>query len=519
MNTYMHTIFRLAASLLVATFFLVGAAPMVRAATPYLQVITSDNTNFQVTVTGADSYRMVDFYTRQSDTQMWTTFSNVGTTDSSGYFNTTLNVSSYNPSLTRESYVIVNGQQSSSVFTGSGSIGSNITFSQNNVSLAVGQNTTITIYGGNGSYYMSNNSNTNAVSASISGNTLTLYGNASGSSNLSICSNYAYPYYSSNCGTLYVTVTGSTIGNVWFSPSNPTMYVGQSLAVSINSSSTGYAYPSYSNAYYVSSNSNPNAVSASISGTVLNLYASTSGSASITVTHSSLGWSGTLSVTVMGSGNNTITFSNTNPSVQVGKSTSVAVYAPSSYYSNNFYVSSNSNANVVTTSMSGQTLTLYGLTNGSSTVTVCQYNASGCGSLYVTVTGSVYGTSVYANGQLLNQNGTIYIVYKNTITGFSNASAFLGLGFSFANALTIDYTNLQTSGYIVTTPYAAHPWGSWVKSGQTVYFVHQDGLIPISSYDIFLNNSGQNKFIVEMNSYDWQRTMLSHMTYGDYRLR
>jgi hypothetical protein len=51
---------------------------------------------------------------------------------------------------------------------------------------------------------------------------------------IGVCDNQA----SYNCGTLYITVRniGTGSGNVWFSPSNPTMQVGQSLAVSINSS-------------------------------------------------------------------------------------------------------------------------------------------------------------------------------------------------------------------------------------------------------------------------------------------
>lgn len=334
----------LVSSVVVGVLLLVGTASFVQAATPYLQVTTNDNFNYHIVVKSADPFRVVDFYTRQSDTQLWTTLSNIGATDGSGYLSKQININSYNPSLSRESYVIVNGQQSSSAFTGSSS--------------------------------------------------------------------------------------GS--GNVWFSPSNPTMNIGQSLAVSINSSSTGYVYPSYSNSYYISSNNNPNVVSASISGTVLNLYANAIGSSAVTVTHSSLGWSGTL---------------------------------------------------------------------------------------YVSVSGTVYGTSLYTNGQLLNQNGTIYIVYKNMISGFTHAEAFVGLGFNFSNATNVGFVNIPTSGYIIGTQYTSHPWGSWVKSGQTVYFVHQDGLIPISSYDIFLNNGGQDRLVVLMNSHDWQRPQLPVMTYRDYRLQ
>lgn len=517
MRNYVSKFFRVAASLLMVVLLAAGSIPQVRAAIPYLQVVTTDNTNYQVVVSGGDPYRVVDFYTRQSDTELWTVFSNIGTTDSAGYLTTQVATGSYSPGRSRESYVTVGGVASSSVFTGFGSSAATITFSQSTVYVGVGQSTVVTAYGSS-NYYVSNNSNLSVASATVSGSSITVYGNAAGSTTLTVCGATTYPYYTSNCETLYVTVSGTTSGTIWFNPSNPTMYVGQSLAVAINSGSTGYAYPTYSNSYYVSSNSNPNVVSATISGTVLNLYANNSGSSSVTVTHSSLGWSATLFVTVSGSTSSTITFSNANPTLQIGQTTTVSIYSPTNSYGNNFYVSSNSSPHVVSATVSGQQLTLYGLASGSSSITLSQYSTQASGTLYVTVAG--YGTSsMYANGQLINQYGTIYIVYKNTISAFSNASAFLGLGFNFANALAVGYTNIPTSGYIITTQYAAHPWGSWVKSGSTVYFVHQDGLIPISSYDIFLNNGGRSELLVPMNGYDWQRPQLSLMAYGDYRMK
>ncbi len=403
------------------------------ASTPYLQIYSIDNSNLQVTISGADPYQSVSLYTRQSDTQLWTILSNIGFTDWSGYYSSPISVGTFNPGFVRESYVVINGQQSSIVTT---------------------------------------------------------YHN-----------NTPYPN-----------------GNIWFNPTSPTMNIGQSLAVSINSSSSGYYGPEYNNAYYVSSNSNSNAVSASISGTVLNLYAYQSGSASITVTHSSLAWSGTIYVTVNGNwNNNTISFSNSNPSVQIWQTTSVNIYSSNNYYGN-FYVSNNSNSSVVTASISGSTLSLYGQANGNSTLTICQSGYSGCGTLYVTVTGRVYGSSTYANGQLLNNNGTIYQVYKNTLYGFSNEAAFLGLGYHFSDAMIVNYLNMPVS-YVIDNSNSSHPWGTWVVSGQTIYFVHENGLIPIPTYDIFINNGGQDYLVVPINSYDWQRTQLPTMTYNDYRLR
>jgi hypothetical protein len=129
------------------------------------------------------------------------------------------------------------------------------------------------------------------------------------------------------------------------------------------------------------------------------------------------------------------------------------------------------------------------------------------------------GSSTYRNGQLISENGTVYIVYKNTKTGFISAYVFNGLGYSFNQVVNVGYTGLLDSGYTVSSKDASHPWGAWIKSGHTVYFVHELGLIPVPSYDVFLNNNGQDNLVVSANSYDFVRPMLSPMVYNDSRLR
>ncbi len=86
---------------------------------------------------------------------------------------------------------------------------SGISFSQNNLSLASGQNQSIGITG-NGGYYISYNSNPTVATASINGNTLIVYAGTNGSTNITICQN------TTPCGTLYVTV-GNTNNNNGYS--------------------------------------------------------------------------------------------------------------------------------------------------------------------------------------------------------------------------------------------------------------------------------------------------------------
>jgi hypothetical protein len=186
---------------------------------------------------------------------------------------------------------------------------------------------------------------------------------------------------------------------------------------------------------------------------------------------------------------------------------------------NNFYISNNSNPSVAYANVSNNNILVYGTNPGSTTFTVCaQYYASTCNTLRVRV-GGVLGGTTYANGTLLSENGTIYTVYKNSKIGFTNWSAFVGLGYQLSNVTNTSFSNIPTSGIVVSHSQQAHPWGTWVKSGNTVYFVDQSGLIPITSYDIFLNNGGQDRLVVPMNSYDWQLPMLQVMVYNDVRLR
>jgi len=166
-------------------------------------------------------------------------------------------------------------------------------------------------------------------------------------------------------------------------------------------------------------------------------------------------------------------------------------------------------------------LTVYGIANGSSTLQVCQNGASACASLYVTVGSgsSVLGASTYQNGQLIAEGQAVYIVYKNTKTAFASAYAFTGLGFSFNNVIQVGSSALINSGYTITIPFAAHPWGSWIRSGNTVYFVHESGLIPVPDWNTFLNNGGSANLIVNANAYDLRLPIMYNMSYGDSRLR
>jgi len=143
----------------------------------------------------------------------------IGYTDYNGYFSSPINNVSYNIPPNSLVYVVVDGVSSQEIswpgnynynynyipnynYTYANNYnynyGSQVSFSQNNISLPVGQSTTVTLYGGYGSYYLSSSSS--LVGTGINGNILSIYANSSGSTVLTVCS------YNSLCNNLYVNV-------------------------------------------------------------------------------------------------------------------------------------------------------------------------------------------------------------------------------------------------------------------------------------------------------------------------
>lgn len=754
------------------------------AATPQLQVSNQSGNQVMVTVNYADAFAQVDLYSRANGSSLWTTFTNIGRTDGSGYFSTTgYYASGY--SSNDDFYVRVNGYQSNTVQAGSyngntgcsyyGCYGGNISFSQTNPTLNVGQSLNINIYGSSGVYTISNNSNSYVLNASIAGSTLYLYGQQTGSTTLTICANnYVYNYpnngqcgtltvnvygtggsnsisfsqsyvtlaagqsqtvsiygnqygssyyvsgntdtsiasatvngsvltiygyrngttsvsvcgYSGQCGSLPITVTGgSGYGNITFSTSYLNLNIGQNQTVTVQGGSGSYYISSnsnsnvatasvsgssiyinavntgsttisvcssvysqcgsltvsvggnggagniwfspnivtfnqgqsftvtiygnqYSNNYYVLTNDNTSVVTTSISGNSLTMYGSTPGTARITVCSYNISGCGVLTATVLGSNSgNQLILSNNNLTLSTGQTQSVTVYGG---LSNQLYISSNSTPSVATAMVSGNTVSVYAQSYGTTNITICSYGNYGCGYLSVNVSGGYYngggvltlgqsqfnialntyanitlqslggtapynysissgnfppglslsnygqitgmptqngtftpyirvsdnygrtgivpititignsgsvsGISTFRSGEIVKDNGTIYIIYNNTKTPFGSWTAFTGLGYKLGMVVDGPLVNVPDSGYVVNTMYAAHPWGSWVLSGKQIYFVHQDGLIPVPSMDVFYSNNGSLDRVVKANSWDLRKPRLPVMDNTDYRI-
>jgi len=424
-----------------------------------------------------------------------------------------------------------NNQCASLYVTVSGNNNGTIYFNPSSVSLSAGQNTFVTVLNNNSnstSYYISNNSNTAAISASLTGTSLYVNALSAGSSIITVCQSG----YASSCGTLYVTVVGTVSGNSnytvsvkdnFFSPATITIPQGSAITWS-NQGSMNHTV-TFDTLYGDSGTLYP--------GSSYTQTFNSSGSFTYHCRFHS-GMTGTVIVTGSSGSSGNIWFSPSNPSLSVGQNLAVSIYS-SAYYNNSaYYISSNSNSYVANATVSGNVLSIYANQYGSTTISVCQNSYNACANVYVTVNsygstsggglrypggGNVLGANSYANGQLISEGSTIYIVYKNLKTPFANSQAFRGLGYTFSDALQVGNSGLANSGYTVTSSNVQHPWGSWIKSGNTIYFVHEFGLIPLPDWNTFLGNGGQSNVVVPANRYDFRLPILNAMTYADPRLQ
>ena len=118
------------------------------------------------------------------------------------------------------------------------------------------------------------------------------------------------------------------------------------------------------------------------------------------------------------------TLSQTSVSVSAGQSTTVYAYNVLS----SLYLASNSNPSIASVSMSGNTVTIYGVTTGNTNATICDTNS--CNTLYISVTGYNNYYNGYNNGTGLGLNiSNITIPTGSSVTlSSSNSYNYSGTG-------------------------------------------------------------------------------------------
>ncbi len=348
--------------------------------TPTLSLLaTGSGDSVQLNITGDPSASVFLVYVKSGSGQQIVP---IGTTNSNGTLTTTVSTASYSVPPGSTVHVIldnINGPQSSQVYwpAAASLVGSTniLSLSQTGLVLPLGQTSTITANNLNGSsIYLSNNSNPLIANFNISGSQISVVGNGYGSTTGTIC----LVNNTSNCVSVYVIVQNSSAQPLTFSQSSVSLSAGQSLAIQISGGNGSYS---------VLSNSvqNSGIVTTSISGSIITLATnSTTGSSSITVCSTDMSSCGIINVAIGNTANSTTTlvsFSQQNPTVTIGQNLNISIYGPTSSL---FYVSSNSNPSIVQANLSGSTLTLLGIANGTSTISICA-SSSNCASLTVTI--------------------------------------------------------------------------------------------------------------------------------------
>lgn len=260
-----------------------------------------------------------------------------------------------------------------------------LSFSQNNVSLIPGLAQPVTVSGGpDSNYYIYSNSNSGVVGATMSGNTLTVTGGSNaGTAVIAVCS----ATVSNSCGNLNIT---TNLNNV--APSATVLAFSQNVvAINAGDNSNVTVTGGPGGTYVISSNSNPTAVTTSISSgsNVINLKGNAVGSAIISVCSSATNTTCANLAVNVNPALLPIYFTKNNVALTTDQSVIVGI---SGGNDTNKIVSSNSYPSVAAASIGsgGSLITLTGgSVSGAAVITVCSASAiysNNCATLNVTNT-------------------------------------------------------------------------------------------------------------------------------------
>lgn len=410
-------------------FMLIGLASPAFAATPTISAnYTGSGDSVQVNISGdANAPVILNYLGTGSIVKM----SSIGNTNQSGTFSMTISTASYGIAPGSLVNVSVNNFRSDSLVwpygtTASGATNGTISLGQTSLTLTIGQSSVISVNNTTGnSLYLGSNTTPSVANISINNNQITVLGNASGSTSFQVCSVIS----SSNCATAVVSVQGTNVQTIGFSQNNLTVGSGQSVPVTI-SGGTGV--------YVISSNSNPSIIQATLNGSMVNLYAlSSGGSASITICSSNMSSCGVITVNAgtISSTSGSITFSQTNPSLTPGQVLPVTVSGGSGSY----YISSNSNSSVIQANIVGNILTLYGNSNGSAVLTVCA-STGGCGTLALTIAAAGSLSLTLSQSTVALSVGQTYNIALSGVGGYAvsnNTNSYVATGVVTGSTLVI----------------------------------------------------------------------------------
>jgi len=355
-----------------------------------------------------------------------------------------------------------------------------VSFDQNNVVLYVGGTKSVSVAGGsNNGHVIQSNSNPVVLHANLirTAGILWLYGDAPGTTTLSICSVES----NTNCADLKVTVLSKAATALSFSQNDIILTPGLTQTATVSGGPDS--------SYYILSNSNSSVAAATISGNVITVVGgSTVASNVITICSTSVNNTcGSLNTTLVNTSNATpsatvLSFNQNVVSISQGDTSSVTVTGGDGA---GYSVSSNSAPAIATASIngSGNTITLYGSNVGSAIITICSSSAGTvCASLYVTVTPALSPIALTKNNISLASGGSMLITISganvnDTVYSNSNPDAVSADIISNGTVVILKGGTVSGSSDIVICP-------SSVNSSKcvTLYATNTvTGVAPVSS--------------------------------------
>ncbi len=337
-----------------------------------LSLSSSNNGSVDVNVTGDPNVPVTFYYNIANPADMQ--FVQLGNTNTSGTLSLTVSSGTYPINPGTSVYVYLNGQQSPTqtwpavVAAPTGVNSGSLAFTPASPSVSIGQTVNVNVTGGTG-YSLSTNASPGIASAAMNGSAVAVTGIASGSTLITVCSS------SNGCNSFTATVGsgGTSSGGVSFDQPNPMLAIGQTVNVNITGGSS----------YYISNNTNPGVIAATLNGSAVSILGGSTGSAVVIICSASNGCAN-ISATVGSNSSSAstggVTFGQTNPTMQVGQTLSVSLSGGSGSY----FISTATGL-AASPSIVGNSLSLLGQNTGSSSITVCS-SSGGCGTLSVTVT-------------------------------------------------------------------------------------------------------------------------------------
>ncbi len=445
-------------------FLFSGFIHFAYAMTPTLSLYGQSNgDSVQVNVNGDPNSSVLFYYTKVGAGSQ---ISSLGNTDGNGNLSITISSVQYGITSNTPVHVTTGGAGGPSSATVAWpsvitATGSTISLSQTSVTVNAGSSTIITAYNNSSNVLtLSSNSNSSVAGISIANNQITIVGSTPGLTIATFCAQ--------DCAGIAITVQNATTNTqLTLSQSSITLGAGQSASITISGGTMPYS---------ILSNSNASAVSANINGSLLNVTASpsVSGSAAITVCSSGNASCALLSVNAGGSGSSVPLFSVTNPSLVVGQSFSVTI---SGGVGTTYYISSISSPGIVQPNITGSVLTLYGIANGSTTLTVCSY-LGGCSTLPVTVGSSSTGTAITLNPNAMTLS-----------TGQTATVAVTGGNGVYTSPATSNYSSQISINGATITVYA-------VNSGSSSFSICSTG-VSCATLTVIVN--GTNSALISLS--------------------